>query len=77
MALEIQVWSINYTLVARICKINANNKSSIHWVLKSIKRFESHSTQQNIIFQQYYRSYCDYLLKMSPMDEEQAVYLNS
>ena len=42
--------------------------------LKSIKRFELHSTKQNIIFQQYYQSYCDYLLKMGRMDEEQAVF---
>ena len=48
-------------------------KSNITQVLKSTKRFESHSTQQNIIFQHYYKSYCDYLLKMGRMDEEQAV----
>ena len=29
---------------------------------------------KNIIFQQYYQSYCDYLLKMGRMDEEQAVF---
>ena len=33
-----------------------------------------HSTQQNIIFQHYYQSYCDYLSKMGRMDEEQAVF---
>ena len=38
-----------------------------------MKRFESYSTQQNVIFQHYYKSYCDYLLKMGRMDEEQAV----
>ena len=32
-----------------------------------------HSTQ-NIIFQRYYHSYCDYLLNLSRMDEEQAVF---
>ena len=42
-------------------------------VLKSIKRFESHSLQQNIIFQHYYQSCCDYLLKMGRMDDAQAV----
>ena len=42
--------------------------------MKSIKRFESHSTQQNIIFQHYDQTYCDYLLKMGRMDEEQAVF---
>ena len=42
-------------------------------VLKSIKRFESHSLQQNIIFQHYYQSCCDYLLKMCCMDDPQAV----
>ena len=43
----------------------------------SVKRFESHSTQQNIILQHCYRSYCDYLLKISRMDEEQAVFEQS
>ena len=33
-----------------------------------------HSTQQNIIFQHYYQSYCDYLLKMGCIDKEQAVF---
>ena len=33
-----------------------------------------HSTQQDIIFQQYYQSYCDYSLKMGYMDKKQAVY---
>ena len=33
-----------------------------------------HSTQQNIIFQHHYQSYCDYLLKMGRMDKEQAVF---
>ena len=33
-----------------------------------------HSTQQYIVFQRYYQSYCDYLLKMGRMDEEQAVF---
>ena len=41
--------------------------------IKVNKTFESHSTQQNI-FQQYYQSYCNYLLKMGRMDEEQAVF---
>ena len=31
-------------------------------------------TQQNIIFQHYYQSYCDYLLKMGRMDKERAVF---
>ena len=39
-----------------------------------MKRFELHSTKQNIIFQQYYQSYCNYLLKTGRMDEEQAVF---
>ena len=30
--------------------------------------------KQNIIFQQYYQSYCNYLLKTGRMDEEQAVF---
>ena len=29
---------------------------------------------KNIIFQQYYQSYCDYLFKTGRMDEEQAVF---
>ena len=49
-------------------------ESIIYQVLKLIKRFESHSTQENIIFQHYYQPYCDYLLKMGPMDEEKAVF---
>ena len=49
-------------------------KSSINQVLKSIKRFESHSTQQNIIFQHYYKSCCNYSLKTGRMDEEQAIF---
>ena len=43
-------------------------------VFNSIKRFESHSTQQSIIFLDYYQSYCDYLLKLSHLDEEKAVF---
>ena len=38
------------------------------------KHFESHSTQQNIIFQHYYKSYCHYLLTLGRMDEEQVVF---
>ena len=52
------------------------SKSSIYEVLKSIKRFVSHATQQNIIFQHYYQSYCDYLLKMGRMMKSK-LYLNS
>ena len=48
--------------------------SSIYQVLKSAKRFESHFTDQNFIFQHYCQSYCNYLLKMSRMDEEQAAF---
>ena len=48
-------------------------KSSTYKILKLIKRLESHSIQQNI-FQHYYQSYCDALLKMSRMDEEQVVF---
>ena len=33
-----------------------------------------HSTQQNIIFQHYYQSHCDYLLKIGRIDKEQAVF---
>ena len=33
-----------------------------------------HSTQQNIIFQHCYQSYCNYLLKMGCTDKEQAVF---
>ena len=36
-------------------------------------KVESHSTQQNIIFEHYCQSYYDYLLKMGRMDEEQDV----
>ena len=64
MVLDIQLWSINYTFVARICKNNGNDKAKavyINLFVKSIKRFESHSARQNFIFQQYYQSYCDYL----------------
>ena len=50
------------------------SKSSIYYVLKSIKRFKSQSTQQNIIFQHYYQSYCDYLLKMGRMDEQLVIF---
>ena len=39
-----------------------------------MKRFESHSTQQNIIFQQYEHSYYEYLLTMGRMYEEQIVF---
>ena len=42
-------------------------------IFNPIKRFELHTTQQNIVFQYYYQSYCDYLLKMGCIDEEQAV----
>ena len=56
MVLEIQVWSINYTLVPRICKNNANDKAkAVYITFKVNKTFESHSTKQNI-FQQYYQS---------------------
>ena len=53
---------------------DVQGKSSIYLALKSIKRFESHSTQQNTIFQHHYQKYCDYLLKMGRMDEKQAVF---
>ena len=43
-------------------------------VLKSIKHFESHSTLQNIIFQDYCRPHIYYLLKIACMDQEQAVF---
>ena len=33
-----------------------------------------HSAQENIIFQHYYKSYCDYLSKMNRMEEQQAVF---
>ena len=33
-----------------------------------------HASQQNIIFQHYYQSYSDYLLKMGRTDKEQAVF---
>ena len=49
-------------------------KLSIRNRVKVNKTFESHSTQENIIFQQYYQWHCDYLLKMGRMDEEQAVF---
>ena len=83
---EIQFQSVNYTLVARVsenfkenktvgklCLCGVQGKSSIYQVLKSMKRLESHSTQQNI-FQHYYTSYCHYLLKMGRMNEKQAVF---
>ena len=79
MVLEIQFRSVNYTLVTRICKNFNQSKAvlavvfkakAVYIVLKSMKRFESHSTQQHIIFQHYYQSYCDYLLKMGRMDED-------
>ena len=47
----------------------------ISFFLKSIKHFESESySTQKHIFQHYCQSYCDYLLKMGFMDEEQAVF---
>ena len=33
-----------------------------------------HSIQQNIIFQHYYHSQCNYLLKIGGIDKEQAVF---
>ena len=36
--------------------------------------FQKIQTQQNIIFQKNYPSYCDYLLKMGRMHEEEAVF---
>ena len=66
MVLEIQFWSVNYTLVARTCKNKAKEKAKPSYI-----RFQSQlnvlnhiSTEQNITFQHYYQSYCDYLLKM-------------
>ena len=35
--------------------------------------FESHHIQWNV-FQHYYQSYCDYLLKMDGVHEEQALF---
>ena len=52
---------------------SVQGKSSIYQVLKSINRLESHSTLQNI-FQYYYQSYCDYLLKLGCTEEEQAIF---
>ena len=50
-------------------------------VLKVSKTFEMygllvilHSAHQNSVFQHYYQSYCNYLLKMGCMNEEQAVF---
>ena len=76
MVLEIQFWSINYTLVAKRCKNKAKDKAKAVYIrfLKSIQRFESTSTQENFVFLHYYQSYCDYLLKMGRMDGEQAVF---
>ena len=75
MVLEIHFWSVNYTLVAMICK-NKQRIMQKQYTLgfKVNKTFESHSTQQNIIFQHRYQSYCHYLLKMGHMDEDQAVF---
>ena len=42
-----------------------------------LKRFELSFTLQNTIFQQYYQSYCNYLLKLGYMDERQAVFEQS
>ena len=40
MILEIQFWSVNYTLFARICKNNANNKAkALHIRFKVNKTF--------------------------------------
>ena len=50
------------------------SKNSIYQVFKSIKRFESHFTEQSIIVQYYYQLCWDYLLIMGRMDEEQAVF---
>ena len=48
---------------------------SVYYTLVArICKNESNSTQQNIIFQQYYQSYYDYLLKMGRMDKERAVF---
>ena len=33
-----------------------------------------YSTRQNIVFQHYYQSYCNCLLKMGHVDKEQAVF---
>ena len=46
----------------------------MYYVLKLLKRFESNFTQQNTIFQQYYQSYCNYLLRIDTIDEEQAIF---
>ena len=50
------------------------SKSSINQFLKLTKHFESHSLQQNIIFQHNYKLYSVYLFKMGRMDEENAVF---
>ena len=79
-------------LAARICKnfeqknrfgSGAQGKSSRYQALKSIKRFEFkcyfefYIQHKNIIFQYYYQSYCDYLLKMGRIDKIQAVFEQS
>ena len=64
---------LDSVVVRKLYKNNPNYKAKAVQVLKSIKRFESHSTKQNIV-QQYYQSYCHYLLKMGRMDEEQAIF---
>ena len=43
-------------------------------MLKSIRRFKSPFTQQNVISQHYYQPYCNCLLNLGHMDEEQAVF---
>ena len=59
-------------IFSKISRVGSGDQdeSSIQQVLKPIKRSESHSTQQNIIFQHDYQSYCNYLLKMGRMDKQ-------
>ena len=50
MVLEINFWSVNYMLVARLCTNKAKDKAKGVYIRfkKSAKRFKSHSTQQNV-----------------------------
>ena len=55
------------------CEINMIKESKVNktfWIKFLLVIL--HSVPENIIFQHYSQSYCDYLLKMGCMDEEHA-----
>ena len=75
MVLEIQFSSANYTLFARICKNNANNKAkAVHIRFKVNENVLNTSNTAKHYFSTILPVILRTFIKMGRMDEEQAVF---